>query len=78
MKELNANLHKAKIQEDKRSLLISGILIALNNKSFRVFFKRQRSAATLARALVDTVATELEFASVQEKKYKRYTLSLIL
>lgn len=67
-KELNTDLHKAKIQEDKRSLLISGILIALNNESFRVSFKKQRSAVILARALVDTVTAELEFASVQENK----------
>ncbi|MBC3832471.1 N-6 DNA methylase [Undibacterium amnicola] len=67
-KELNASLHKAKIQEDKRSLLISGILIALNDDSFLSSFKKQKTAASLSKSLVDTVATELEYASVQDSK----------
>jgi hypothetical protein len=50
---LNNDLHKLKIKEDKRSLLVSGTLIALKNKDFYRDYIELPSNKMLASALVD-------------------------
>jgi len=67
-KELNEKLHSIKVKESQRSLLISGILIALENTAFRNSYKLHTKSEDLANILVDTVVNQLKSASVSEKK----------
>lgn len=67
-KDLNEDLHAKKVKESQRSLLISGILIALGNKAFRVSYKQHETPKDLANALVDAVSTELKNAGLKEEK----------
>jgi type I restriction enzyme M protein len=66
--ELNKKLHGYKILESDRSLLISCILIALENKAFVKSYKDYAKAEDLARFLVDTVIMEFKNALIQEDK----------
>lgn len=66
--DLNKKLHGYKILESDRSLLISCILIALENKAFRNSYKDYPKAEDLARYLVDTVIMEFKNALIQENK----------
>jgi len=65
-KELNETLHGNKIKESQRSLLISGILIALQNQAFQKGFKGHRTAKQLANSLVETVVYELSNGSIPD------------
>ena len=65
---LNRTLHKKKIKESQRSLLISGILIALRNKAFRDGHKGHKSAKQLAKNLIETIANEMADANLPESK----------
>lgn len=56
---LNSDLHKLKIKEDKRSLLVSGVLIALKNQDFYRSYSGLSSNKMLANALVDTIKEQL-------------------
>ena len=67
-RELNQELHSNKILENQRSLLISSILIALENKAFRKSYKEYDKPDELANALVNTVSSELKKANIQPKK----------
>ncbi len=67
-KELNEKLHGYKILESDRSLLISCILIALENTAFVKTYKDYSKAEDLARYLVDTVEMEFKNSSIQDKK----------
>jgi len=67
-RELNQELHSHKILESQRSLLISGILIALENKAFRRSYKEYENADELTNALVNTISSELKKANIQPKK----------
>lgn len=64
--ELNSTLHSRKIKEAQRSLLISGILIALNNKAFSSGFKGHKTAKQLASNLVETISNELVSANISD------------
>jgi type I restriction-modification system DNA methylase subunit len=66
--ELNKKLHGYKIVESDRSLLISCVLIALENKAFVKSYKDYSKPEDLARYLVDTVVMEFKNALVQESK----------
>ena len=55
---LNEHLHSLKIPEDKRSLLISGCLIALQEKAFCVSYKLQDSKS-LINNLLSTIEHQL-------------------
>jgi len=61
---LNETLHAKKIKESQRSLLISGILIALQNQAFQKGYKGHRKAKQLANNLVETVVNELSNGSI--------------
>lgn len=67
-KALNEKLHSKKVKESQRSLLISGILIALENSAFRSSYKLHTNPEDLANILVDTVVNELKSANISEKK----------
>lgn len=67
-KDLNETLHSKKVKESQRSLLISGILIALDNNPFKSSYKLHTKPEDLANNLVDTVVNELKSANISEKK----------
>lgn len=67
-KELNAQLHSKKIQEDKRSLLISGILIALEYGVFKGSFRKYETAQELAKALVNAIASQLLKSNLEKSR----------
>lgn len=57
---LNVQLHKFKIKEDKRSLLVSGILIALDNKDFYRDYAGISNNIILSTTLVETIKEQLK------------------
>ena len=67
-KTLNEQLHSNKVLESQRSLLISCILIALENPAFKASYSSHRTAKDLAKNLVDTVANELDSANIGDAK----------
>ncbi|MHB1755642.1 MAG: N-6 DNA methylase [bacterium] len=67
-KQLNEELHKNKILESQRALLISCILIALENKAFKESYKSHKTPQDLANALVSTVVSELKGAKITNDK----------
>jgi len=67
-KTLNERLHTYKILESQRSLLISCILIALENPAFKASYSAHRTPQNLAKNLVDTVANELDSANIGDAK----------
>lgn len=58
-KNLNDKLHTLKIPEAQRSLLISGSLIALKNKSFYAGYKIETSVEGLINNFLNAIKTEL-------------------
>ena len=75
-KDLNDKLHTHKILESQRSLLISAILIALENQPFKLSYASHKRAENLANALIQTVSNELESANIGGKKLKNLNLVL--
>ncbi|MFH1408050.1 MAG: N-6 DNA methylase [Patescibacteria group bacterium] len=67
-KQLNEKLHTYKILESQRSLLISSILIALENTAFKRSYASHKKAENLAVSLIQTVSDELESANITGKK----------
>jgi type I restriction-modification system DNA methylase subunit len=67
-KQLNEKLHGYKILEGQRSLLISSILIALENQAFKRSYASHKKPENLAASLVQTVSDELEEANITGKK----------
>jgi type I restriction enzyme M protein len=67
-RELNEILQAKKVKESQRSLLISGILIALQNSAFEASFRRFTTAKKLATHLVNTVIDELSDAQLPQGK----------
>ncbi|TRZ50925.1 MAG: methyltransferase [Dehalococcoidia bacterium] len=67
-KELNTLLLSKKIEEKLRSLLISGILIALQNRAFKQGFKDHNTAQDLVDTLVDTITKQLQFSKPPVQK----------
>ena len=68
---LNEQLHKLKIKEDKRSLLVSGVLIALDNKNFYRDYAGISSNKILSSTLVGTIKEQLETEDLQGDKIDR-------
>jgi len=69
-KDLNDKLHGYKILESDRSLLISCILIALENPAFLKSYKEYSKAEDLAKYLVDTVEMQFKNSGIQDQKLK--------
>jgi type I restriction-modification system DNA methylase subunit len=67
-KDLNEHLHAKKVTEANRSLLISGILIALENKPFYVSYKQHKNPKDLADNLVEVITSELKNANLKQDK----------
>lgn len=67
-RDLNEILHAKKVKESQRSLLISGILIALKSRAFEASFRRHTTAKQLATTLVNTVIDELTDADLPQSK----------
>lgn len=67
-KELNELLHTKKIKEAQRSLLISGILIALQNTAFKNSFSAHKKPEQLAKNLLSTIVDEFANANLPTDK----------
>jgi len=67
-KQLNEKLHTYKILESQRRLLISSILIALENTAFKRSYASHKKPENLAVSLIQTVSDELESANITGKK----------
>lgn len=67
-KELNTKLHKLKIKESLRSLLISGILLALRNDAFRASYEKHKKSDALSGNLISTIVNELQEGNIQQVK----------
>lgn len=67
-KDLNDQLHGKKIKEAQRSLLISGILIALQNSAFKNSFSSHKKPEQLARNLLTTIVDEFTNANLPVDK----------
>lgn len=67
-KDLNEELHAKKVKESQRSLLISGILIALDNDAFKASYSKHKKPKDLANSLVDTISVELKNANLKNGK----------
>jgi type I restriction enzyme M protein len=73
-KKLNEKLHTYKILESQRSLLISCILISLENEGFKRSYQSQKTPKNLANLLVNTVSNELESANILGKKLENLNI----
>lgn len=73
-KRLNEKLHTYKILESQRSLLISCILISLENEGFKKSYQSQKTPKNLATLLVQTVSDELETANISGKKLENLNI----
>jgi hypothetical protein len=62
--ELNELLFQKKVMESDRSLLISGILIALHNDAFRKSYKSHKTAKEITTSTIQTICDELTDAEV--------------
>ena len=67
-KDLNELLHTKKIKEAQRSLLISGVLIALQNEAFKTSFTSHKKPEQLAKNLLATIADEFTNANLPTDK----------
>jgi len=70
-KELNDILHIKKIKESQRSLLISGILIALQDVAFQNSYTKHTKAKDLAGAILFTIKTQLENSNIPSDKINK-------
>ncbi len=66
-KELNTTLHKLKVKESYRSLLISGILLALKKEHFKISYEKYKEPQELTKYLVNTIYSELKKGLQQTK-----------
>jgi len=67
-KTLNEKLHTYKILESQRSLLLSCILIALEDDAFRASYDKMATPKNLAGFLAKTVSDTLENANIERDK----------
>lgn len=68
--DINTLLHRKKVLESERSLLISGILIALQNDAFRKSFKAHKKAKQITTNLIQTICNELTDSKIPSDKIK--------
>ncbi|HAO23251.1 MAG TPA: methyltransferase [Desulfobacteraceae bacterium] len=80
IKDLNELLHSKKIKEAQRSLLISGVLIALQNIAFKNSFTSHKKPEQLAKNLLSTIIHEFTNANLPIDKVNnlKQTFSFIL
>lgn len=65
---INETLHNKKVKESQRSLLISGILIALQNKAFRNAYKSHTTSKQAAKFLAETIVDEFVNSDIPQDK----------
>ncbi|WP_457618975.1 N-6 DNA methylase [Lutibacter sp.] len=70
-KDLNEKLHKYKILANRRSLLISAVLIALDNSSFKKTYSSYSKPNKLADFLIFTTINELENSGIEKEKLEK-------
>ena len=70
-KELNERLHEQDIKEDKRCLLVSGILIAVQNTAFKKTYNDHKTTKMLFNSMIATIVDELEPKSEHSDTVKR-------
>jgi len=73
-KKLNEKLHTYKILESQRSLLISCILIALEDDAFKTSYTKKTTPKSLADFLTKTVSEKLEGANISGKKLENLNI----
>jgi type I restriction-modification system DNA methylase subunit len=73
-KKLNEKLHTYKILENQRSLLISCILIALEDDAFKTSYTKKTTPKSLADFLTKTVSEKLEEANISGKKLENLNI----
>jgi len=73
-RELNVELHHHKIPEKDRALLISSILIALDNEAFRIAYKKYKKPQELANSLVNAVSNVLSNANLLGKRLENLNI----
>lgn len=76
-KTLNTKLHGFKIPEHRRALLLSGILISLENRAFKKGYNSYDSAKNLSKYLTTIVNQELSRASVRKAEIVVNSFSFI-
>ena len=68
-RELNIKLRDDfELEEGQRPLLVSGILIALEDNAFRASYSKEMKAIDLARSLIKTIEKILEHHNVAQQK----------
>ena len=67
-KDLNDLFHSKKIKESQRSLLISSILISIENKAFKSSYNLHTDALKIVELMLSTVKTELESSKIPKDK----------
>ena len=72
-KKLNEKLHTYKILESQRSLLISCILIALEDEAFKTSYAKKTTPKSLADFLTKTVSEKLEEANILGSRLENLT-----
>ncbi|MFH1191924.1 MAG: N-6 DNA methylase, partial [bacterium] len=73
-KQLNEKLHTYKIPEKDRALLISCIIIALENNAFKKSYSFHSTPKELADNLVQTVLSELKNANITGEKLENLSI----
>ena len=73
-KKLNEKLHTYKILESQRSLLISAVLIALENRAFKKSYGHHDNPENLANSLIQTVSNELKKANITDRKLENLNI----
>lgn len=63
-KKLNDKLHVLKIPESQRALLISSVLIALDDNAFKASYTQKNTPKSIAQLLTRTVSEKLEEANI--------------
>lgn len=67
-RQLNNTLQAKKVTEAERGFLISGILIALQNRAFTKSYQAHRTAKQLAVSLLETISAEFESANLPHER----------
>jgi len=74
-RKLNEDLRDIDLAESHRPLLVSGILIALDDSAFKDSYKKETRPHDLAKSLVDTIVKILDKSNIQGNKKANMTQS---
>ncbi|MEO5357976.1 MAG: SAM-dependent methyltransferase [Nitrospirae bacterium YQR-1] len=67
-RQLNNILQAKKVTEANRGFLISGILIALQNRAFQESYRKHNTSKQLARNLTDAITGQFEMPDIHEDR----------